>query len=547
MKKMLALLLGIIMMIALTAPVSAFKADPTPAPLKLPEFKKAPIIRVWVKDINLTANISTSKLSVKDNPYVRYIFKNTGINVQIELQPEDSYMEKVQLVLNSKNAPDLISLTGLDSFAYGVAKAGALKPLNKYLPKYPNLMKVYNTAYWNEFSFDANKYFIMRPYELPVADRCTLIRQDWLDKLHLKMPTTVQEFHDVLAAFVKAQPDGQNPTYGLSGRVNLDNFWALTPAYGNPNIDTGKPYIYVDYTTKKLVLWHTSNAARAYYKEIVKWWKEGLIDKEFLNNNTDTFWSKVNNGVTGTVAHGAESAGWLTTWMRQIQKKTTPVLAVVPALKGTGFKNAYGGEGGTETMRAFDGYSGISRNCKNVDNVLKVLNFECSPAFNDFCLWGLEGMEYNTVNGVKIQDTDYKQTKAFYDMYVFCYDKSSFTPAQNDRIYQKYDGGGDKQYDPESDALARSRAAYIAVSKTAVPYQKWTNIIPGLPVEDLHPDVESPITALSVKLITGELDANKDADWNKYLSEVNKTGINDIIKEKEKYLKKYAPKYFTKW
>jgi ABC-type glycerol-3-phosphate transport system substrate-binding protein len=545
MKKLIALLLSIIIAFSLMLPTTAV-GKATPAP-KIPEFKKAPIIRIMEKDANILATIAASKLSLKDNPYVRYIYKNTGINVQVELFAEDSYLEKIQLQLMSKDASDLVFLTGADSYAINTAKSGALKPLNKYLPKYPNLVKVYNKAFWAEYAFDKNQYYLMQPYPLPVANKCTLIRQDWLDKLKLKMPTTVQELHDVLKAFVQAEPDGKHPTYGLTGRTGNDNFYALTPAYGNPNVDTGLPYIYVDFATKKLVLWQTTNAARAYFKEIVKWYRENLIDKEFLTNNTDTFFSKAYNGITGTISHNAESAAWITTECRLIQKSTTPLLSVIPALSGTGFKNPYGGTGGTEKVRSFDGYWGISTYSKNVDNVMKVLNFECSPAFNDFVVYGQEGLEYNKKNGVPVVDDTYLHDKSFYGQYVFTYDMSSFTANQNDRLYKKYDGGGNPQYDPESDALARSRAAYITVGKTAVPYQAWPSIVPLLPVEDLHPDVISPLKELMTKLTIGDLDANKDADWKAFLKAVNDTGINDVVKAKEAWLKKNAPKYLTRF
>jgi hypothetical protein len=441
----------------------------------------------------------------------------------------------------------------MDSTANNIARSGALKPLNKYLSKYPNIQKVYDSAYWNEYTFDSNKYFLKGPIMLATSRYCTLIRQDWLDKLKLPMPTTVQEFYNVAKAFVKSEPDGKSPTYALSGRVGMgiDNFWALSPAYGNPNIDIGIPYIYVDYKTKKLALWQTSDAARAYFKEISRWWKEGLIDKECTTNTTDPFDTKINNGTVGTVCHMAESAGWRTTEIRKMQKRKEPVLTAMPALKGTGYKNPFGGEGGTEKGRAFDAYWGIPKSCKNIANVLKIFDFEASPAFNDFAVFGLEGYEYTKKNGTYVINVDYNQNKSFFDLYSFTFNMASFNKTQKDRVYARYAGDGNADYDPISDTkngpVARSAAAYELVAKTSVPYQSWTTVIPALPVEDDYPDYQSPNTQLYVKFITGELDANKDSDWKSYLEQVKNSGILDIMKAKEAWLKKNAPKYFNKW
>lgn len=46
--------------------------------------------------------------------------------------------------------------------------------------------------------FDINNYVLM----------WNIIRQDWLDKLGLAMPSTIDEYHDVLVAFRDQDPNG---------------------------------------------------------------------------------------------------------------------------------------------------------------------------------------------------------------------------------------------------------------------------------------------------------------------------------------------------
>ena len=56
------------------------------------------------------------------------------------------------------------------------------------------------------------------------------IRQDWLDNLGLKMPTTIEELKEVARAFTEDDPDGngQNDTYGLA----VDGVEVLTKSIG---------------------------------------------------------------------------------------------------------------------------------------------------------------------------------------------------------------------------------------------------------------------------------------------------------------------------
>lgn len=62
--------------------------------------------------------------------------------------------------------------------------------------------------------------------EVPVM----FIRQDWLDNLGLKMPTTIEELKEVARAFTEDDPDGngQNDTYGLA----VDGVEVLTKSIG---------------------------------------------------------------------------------------------------------------------------------------------------------------------------------------------------------------------------------------------------------------------------------------------------------------------------
>lgn len=522
-------------------------AAPSPAtalqkPVGPVDFWAAPVVTFMKRDVS-TSKRSVSGLDEKDNPYSRYIFDKTGIRVEIQYQPVDGYAEKVQLVLASGDAPDIIDLTGSDEDAINTARSGALEPINSYAGKFVNLMRVYNDEYWKSVCFDSNKYFLKSQYVLPVSNKCTLIRQDWLDMLNLKMPSTVSELYNIARAFAAAKPDGQKDTYGLIARKPLDNFWALSAAYGNPSGATGKPYIYIDKAHKKLSLWNTSDAARAYYKEVEKWWNEGLIDKESLTITSGQFWNKINNGQVGIISHSAESTGWLTTWIRQTQKNKRPTLAVIPSLKGSGYINQYGVEGGYEQTESFEGFWGFPKGNRNVENVLKVYDFECSPEFTDFVIFGLKGLEYEENGGRKVFNSDYKQAKSFSDDYVFTFDKADMTPEQKEAMFSKF-AVGDTDYDPAAESLARLKKAFQSTATMSVPLQTWIPLIPKMPVEDIHPDVDTTILDLSIKLITGELEAGKDTDWNTYLRAVDDSGISLIIKQKEDYLLENYPQFF---
>ena len=72
---------------------------------------------------------------------------------------------------------------------------------------------------------DGNIYQIPFVYESLVSE-AWFVRQDWLDAVGMEAPTTVDELHDVLTAFVNEDPNGngQKDEVGYFTRLtNTDN------------------------------------------------------------------------------------------------------------------------------------------------------------------------------------------------------------------------------------------------------------------------------------------------------------------------------------
>ena len=129
------------------------------------------------------------------------------------------------------------------------------------------------------------------------------INHEWLKKLGLEKPKTVEEMRNVLYAFRDKDPDGngKNDTYPVSGVFNdseADMRWLWLRAYGLLNdafwIKGGK-VVYTPYEQNY----------KEYLKEMNFLYKEGLIDKSYFTQATTEFKSK---SASGTVGLGYYSA-----------------------------------------------------------------------------------------------------------------------------------------------------------------------------------------------------------------------------------------------
>jgi putative aldouronate transport system substrate-binding protein len=125
---------------------------------------------------------------------------------------------KLNAAAAANNLPDIWGSGNLDLF-FKWQQQGLLGSVNNLLPMMPERTKL---RYSNP---DVNKVYTVngQMYALPDVNpfpkpEGLLIRKDWLDKLGLKAPTTLDELFDVAKAFTEKDPDGdgKNDTYGLS-------------------------------------------------------------------------------------------------------------------------------------------------------------------------------------------------------------------------------------------------------------------------------------------------------------------------------------------
>ncbi len=147
--------------------------------------------------------------------------ERTNIHWDISTASQAELSEKRGLSFNSGEYYDVYIKSGIsatEAFQYG--SQGILIPLNDLIDQYmPNLKALLDEQdLWNQItSADGNIYALPQLNGQELAAPAVYINQKWLDNLGMKLPTTQDEFLDVLRAFVKDDPngDGANDEYGI--------------------------------------------------------------------------------------------------------------------------------------------------------------------------------------------------------------------------------------------------------------------------------------------------------------------------------------------
>ncbi len=232
------------------------------------------------KPLKLTVHMGTADSGVFKNDWPIFQKAAEMTNVTLEGTLPDTvkdFTETFSLVIASGDLPDIMQALQKDFLEFG--PEGAFLPLNDLIDQHaPHLKKFLeeNPDVKSAASdMDGNLWFI--PFvQDGEAEKGWFIRKDWLDKLGLQEPTTVEGLHEVLTAFVNNDPNGngQKDEVGFFHRNTLKGIEGLLGLW-----DAYQGFRVFD---NKVVYGPMEESYGVAMENLAQWYKEGLIDKEIF-------------------------------------------------------------------------------------------------------------------------------------------------------------------------------------------------------------------------------------------------------------------------
>ena len=298
-----------------TAAEAAMKLTSAPAePLMLPVSKE----KVTISYFAMPELYVVSKMKgYADMEVFQELEKRTNVAIKWR---EESYTDpkpKMNLMFSTGEVEDVIWDVHLH-VAGGVKKVmdeGLVLPLNWYIEKFaPNLKKLLleNRPLLKEISLDDGRIYMFPEIRLDPWTRANsgpVLRKDWLDKLGLKPPATIDEWYMVLKAFREKDPNG-NGKHDEIPFVSLpftSDTWSILPFAGAFGfIYNANNFVYLDGNTVKFAAFHPN--FKAFVSTLAKWYAEGLLDPEFASTDTKMMDAKM-TGDRGGAYYGALSGG----------------------------------------------------------------------------------------------------------------------------------------------------------------------------------------------------------------------------------------------
>lgn len=172
-----------------------------------------------------------SKFDAADNEFTAWLEEKLNIKLEWTVVSSADKTAKLNLLFNSNDYQDIIMNSGWDAatiYTYGTQ--GFLLPLNDYLETDAYYQDIYvqtglDNGTLTQSSVDSlvmpdGNIYALGKYSAAVHSLVAArmwIYQPWLDALDLEMPTTTEEYYEVLKAFKENDPNGN----GIADEIPL--------------------------------------------------------------------------------------------------------------------------------------------------------------------------------------------------------------------------------------------------------------------------------------------------------------------------------------
>jgi putative aldouronate transport system substrate-binding protein len=227
----------------------------------------------------------------------------TNTKLNITWVPDGIKEGKLKSALTSNTLTKIVTIQDMKSpdFIHAV-QSGWFWEIGPYLSEYPNLSRMKPEILKNT-SVAGKTYGIYR--ERALSRQGVIIRKDWLDKLGLQPPSSMDELYQVIRAFTESDPDGNgiHDTYGLAERNDLTfgAFKTLSSYFNTPNgwgMKNGKllpEFMFEEYIETM--------------KFMRKLYQEKLMNDDFALASKNQQWEKFYTGKAGVYIGNMVDAG----------------------------------------------------------------------------------------------------------------------------------------------------------------------------------------------------------------------------------------------
>lgn len=463
------------------------------------------------------------------NKFSKHLEETLNIKFNWSTSPDAAFNDKKLLLLASGDYPAVILSAGMskaDQVKYG--QQGAFIPLNDLIDQYaPNIKKAMTDLPYLKAGMVAPDGNI---YALPKINECLhctyyqrlWINTEWLEELNLDMPTTTEEFYQVMKAFKEKDPNGNGKADEVPFTTS-NNDWG-----GGVDLFLMNAFIYNDGTglmikDGKVIYAPMQPEWKEGVKYLRKLFEEGLMDKAAFTQNVDAVKQLANKPdvVVGSV--GTANIGGMFE-VNDENNTRHKAYDVVPPLKGPEGVQLAG-----YTVGAGAGQFVITNKATKEEQIaaIRLADYLFSEEGTVHTTWGFEGEGYKKAESGEL---DYNGNPAKYDVVTSEQSASGQTPLANtwwqlgtmqmlNSIRESFVAPADPLGKGAIDYrlwLAAKKYEPFAKPEIAYPTDVFIDPADALIVTQMSKTLSDYVASNLAQFVTGNKDI--DRDWENYVN-----------------------------
>ncbi|MDQ6418432.1 extracellular solute-binding protein [Paenibacillus sp. LHD-117] len=343
--------------------------------------------------------------------------KAVNIDLNMIIPQAGEATTKLNTLIAGGDIPDLIFLKSRADLSQYYDQ-GILADLTPYLDQYPELQKRFSDTSWEAMKYNGKTIAVPGYDNVNGIINGMFIRNDWLKKLNLEIPTTHEELFEVMKAFTEQDPDGngKNDTYGFIGGMNKEGnlqtygFDTLMWMFGV------NPPGAIDVINNEAVLLFTDPKMKEAVSYINKMMEAKVVDPDWVSmNTTDLLDQKLFKGKVGVMVRDIRKLE------PETQKRIVEVTGeeaewiVIPPMTGP-----YGDQ--ILERKTYQGNSWAISAKADEDKINRVLSmleyaFTDEEAYPHFA-YGVKGVQWDIVDG-KADNKNSELPKEIKDQYTW--------------------------------------------------------------------------------------------------------------------------------
>jgi putative aldouronate transport system substrate-binding protein len=338
----------------------------------LPFIRVAPGVAAAGQTLHVLAGVVGGKTPAEMTLFNQYLTKQLGFPVQMETPPQASTKLAAVLASGSYDVVFMNLNNLLDVYPQHL-----LTPLDSDIAhsKLLSNKSLITTQMWNEVRAPDGK--IYGAWMTSSGGRLPIVRQDWMNALHLSTPTTLSQFEAVFKQINK-----HYHAYGL----DLSGIYDIQPFMSAVGVRDGYEKV-----QGKWIVPYATKAALPVYAWLHKLYTEKLLDPNFVTDTTADERSKFLTGHIGSFVYWDAWVGDLNNIAHTNDPKTSfDAEGIPPAVGPHGIRLLNMGQPALWT---------IPITSHNHVEALKFIEYWLTPAGHLLGSLGLPGYDYTVTNG----------------------------------------------------------------------------------------------------------------------------------------------------